>query len=68
MGTCSKHPDRQTAYQCMKHEIFMCEECLHCRDPEIYCKFRSSCAIHFLDKEKRREARRSPANHEEKVA
>jgi hypothetical protein len=34
----------------MKHEVYMCEECLHCRDPEIYCKFRSSCAIHFMEK------------------
>jgi hypothetical protein len=34
----------------MKHELYMCEECLHCRDPEIYCKFRPSCAIHFMEK------------------
>jgi hypothetical protein len=36
----------------MKHNIYMCEECLDCRDPEIYCKFRSSCPIHFLTKRK----------------
>lgn len=34
----------------MKHNIYMCEECLRCRDPEIYCKFRSSCPIWFMDK------------------
>jgi hypothetical protein len=36
----------------MKHNIYMCQECLDCRDPEIYCKFRSSCPIHFLTKRK----------------
>jgi len=36
----------------MKHNIYMCEECLDCRDPDLYCKFRSSCPIHFLTKRK----------------
>lgn len=26
----------------------MCGDGLRCRDPKIYCKFRSSCTIHFL--------------------
>jgi hypothetical protein len=34
----------------MKHEVYMGTKCLHCRDLEIYCKFRSSCAIHFMKK------------------
>jgi len=33
----------------MKHEIYLCEECLKCLDPEIYCKFRTSCPIWFTD-------------------
>jgi len=36
----------------MKHEIYMCEDCMECRDPDIYCKFRSSCPIHFITKRK----------------
>jgi uncharacterized 2Fe-2S/4Fe-4S cluster protein (DUF4445 family) len=52
MGTCINHPDRETSYLCMKHNIYLCEECLHCRDPEIYCKFRSSCPIWFITKRK----------------
>jgi hypothetical protein len=28
----------------------MCENCMNCRDPEIYCKFRTSCTIWFLTK------------------
>ncbi len=50
MGKCRNHPDRETAYRCMKHDHYLCEACLQCSDPDIYCKFRSSCAIHFLSK------------------
>ncbi len=52
MGTCINHPDRETSYLCMKHNVYLCEECLKCKDPEIYCKFRSSCPIWFLTKRK----------------
>jgi len=48
MGTCVNHPEIETSYLCMKHQIYLCESCLECRDPEIYCKFRSSCPIHFI--------------------
>jgi hypothetical protein len=30
----------------------MCENRLRCRDPEIYCKHRSACTIHFLTRRK----------------
>jgi len=52
LGNCVNHPDQETAYACLKHNIYMCTECLDCRDPEIYCKFRSACPIHFLTKRK----------------
>ncbi len=52
MGKCINHPDRETSYLCQKHNIYMCEECIKCRDPEIYCKFRSSCPIWFMNKGK----------------
>ena len=51
MAKCIHHPDRETAYKCMKHEIAMCTQCLKCRDPELYCKHRSSCAIHFMTRD-----------------
>ncbi len=41
-------------YRCEKHNIEMCDACLHCKDPELYCKFRSACMIHFMEKEKNR--------------
>ena len=50
MGKCINHPDRETIFMCMKHNIYLCEECLKCRDPEIHCKFRSSCPIWFMEK------------------
>lgn len=50
LGTCVNHPERETSYVCLKHNIYMCEECLACRDPAIYCKYRASCPIHFLTK------------------
>ena len=52
MGTCINHMERQTSYICMKHNIYQCEECLHCRDPELYCKFRESCPVWFMTKKK----------------
>jgi hypothetical protein len=52
MGTCINHPDRETPYICMKHQIYLCEACLECRDPKIYCKHRSACPIWFMSKRK----------------
>ena len=54
MGKCKNHPEVETSYCCMKHNYYLCEQCIACNDPEIYCKFRSSCAIYFLEKEARR--------------
>ncbi len=51
MGYCINHPDRETSFLCMKHNIYMCKECTKCNDPKIYCKFRPSCPIWFMDKE-----------------
>ena len=50
MGKCINHPDRETPYICMKHQVYLCEECLQCRDPHIYCKYRTSCPIWFMSK------------------
>lgn len=50
MGKCSCHPDQETSFMCMKHNKFLCEECLKCPDPNIHCKFRPSCPIWFLEK------------------
>ena len=62
MGKCINHPDRETNLLCMKHNVYMCDECARCRDPEIYCKFRSSCPIWFMHKEKNRAQRNREAD------
>jgi len=58
MGYCEFHPDRQTPFLCMKHERYLCESCLACFDPHIYCKHRPACPIWVVHKEKQREMRR----------
>ena len=50
MGQCACHPEIETRFLCMKHDRYLCEECLKCQDPELYCKFRLSCPIWFLEK------------------
>jgi uncharacterized 2Fe-2S/4Fe-4S cluster protein (DUF4445 family) len=52
MGKCIRHPDRETPYICLKHQIYLCEACLVCRDPKIFCKHRSACPIWFMGKRK----------------
>ena len=59
MGKCVNHPDRETSYMCSKHGIYLCEECLECRDPNIYCKFRSACPVWYEHKRKARRARQA---------
>lgn len=54
---CAHHPDRETRLACMKHEVYLCEECQRCRDPEIYCKFRTACPIWFATRKQRRQAK-----------
>jgi hypothetical protein len=54
MGVCINHRDRQTNYLCLKHNVYLCDECLSCRDPQLYCKFRSSCLIWFIAKQKKK--------------
>lgn len=48
MGKCKKHPNRETPYMCAKYNIYLCKECLQCRDPKLYCKHRSACPIYFI--------------------
>jgi uncharacterized 2Fe-2S/4Fe-4S cluster protein (DUF4445 family) len=54
MGKCARHPERETRFQCLKHGTWMCDECLGCRDPELYCKNRSACPIWFIEKRRKR--------------
>jgi len=50
---------------CMKHTVYLCGECLECREPNIYCKYQSSCPIWFM--QKRREGWDAEAETEKRV-
>ena len=50
MGKCLCNPEIETSMICMKDNVYLCEGCLSCRNPEIYCKFRTSCPIWFAQK------------------
>lgn len=62
MTTCVRHPQREATHQCLKYGNYLCDECLRCRDPKLYCKHRPACAIWFIDKQRRRQ------EHEEQSA
>jgi hypothetical protein len=54
MGKCTCHPEKETRFQCLKHDVWLCDECLSCRDPQLYCKNRSACPIWFIEKRRKR--------------
>jgi hypothetical protein len=53
MSCCPENGEEQGRYKCEKHQTYMCEGCLKCKDPELYCKYRPSCMIHYLEKHRR---------------
>lgn len=53
MPRCINHPDRETNYVCMEHNIAMCEECLECRDI-LQAPLCLSCLVHTQAKAKGR--------------
>lgn len=54
MGKCICDLDKETRFQCLKHNVWLCDECLSCRDPKLYCKHRSACPIWFIEKRQMR--------------
>ena len=42
---------------CMKYNRYQEGETVACQDPDLYCKFRPQCLIHFMDKRRRRRER-----------
>jgi uncharacterized 2Fe-2S/4Fe-4S cluster protein (DUF4445 family) len=42
---CTKHPEKEGTFYCAKYNRYLCEDCLACQDPTIYCKHRTSCLI-----------------------
>ncbi len=42
---CTNHPDREATIRCEKDNVYLCQDCLKCPNPDIYCKVRTSCII-----------------------
>jgi hypothetical protein len=48
-------------YRCEKHRVDVTQRSPRCKDPELYCKFRSACVINFLEKEARKSLKKIPS-------
>jgi hypothetical protein len=42
---CANHQDRPGTYYCAKYNRYLCDECIQCSDPTLFCKHRTSCLI-----------------------
>jgi hypothetical protein len=51
MDVCLNHPDQPAALVCMKYHVRFCDRCTRCRDPKLYCKYRTACPIWFIAKD-----------------
>jgi hypothetical protein len=58
MSCCPNDADSGTRYDCQKHQIQMEAAGARCKDPELYCKFRPACLIHFLERERARQGQK----------
>lgn len=47
---CTNHPDKAGNYYCAKYNRYLCDECLRCQDPNIFCRHRTACIIWELTK------------------
>jgi len=46
--------DGNIRYLCMKYNRHQQGKQITCQDPDLYCKYRSSCLIHYQEKQRRR--------------
>jgi len=51
---------------CIKYNEIMAPENAVCRHPGDYCKYRTSCVIHFLGREKETSARHGQVSSDKK--
>ncbi len=54
--------------ECIKFNEKMMSKEAHCRHPGDYCKFRSSCIIHFMEKENKYESSQRNKMNQEKIS
>ncbi len=42
--------EKKLQLPCLKYNRYQDGRDPHCADPELYCKFRTACLIHFMEK------------------
>ncbi len=42
---CANHPDKEANHFCAKYSRYLCDDCLKCQDPTLYCRYRTMCLI-----------------------
>lgn len=55
MSDYDQHDGDAVLYDCQKYQIKVSAENAECKDPKLYCKFRPSCMIHFMARQRTRE-------------
>lgn len=54
--------------ECLKFNEKMPAENAECRHPDDYCKYRTSCIIFFMEKEKKREGKAETDKGNKRIA
>ncbi|MCL5036327.1 MAG: hypothetical protein M1269_04325 [Chloroflexi bacterium] len=42
---CINHPENLAEYYCAEDQVWLCDECVSCRHPGVYCKYRTKCIV-----------------------
>lgn len=53
MDAAEKEDDQRLP--CMKYNRYQDRQEAHCSDPQLYCKYRTSCLIDFMEKNNARQ-------------
>jgi hypothetical protein len=50
---CARHADTPAIHNCAKYGRYLCEDCLCCQDPKLFCRWRTSCVIWEVSRHQR---------------
>jgi hypothetical protein len=62
MSGCDNQKETEVTYTCSKYGLRLAPALASCKDPKLYCKYRTSCLIHFLEKQRRAPGSRPAAD------
>ncbi|MBI5525626.1 MAG: hypothetical protein HY897_04775 [Deltaproteobacteria bacterium] len=52
---CVNHPARPARLRCTKYSKPLCDMCVACQDPALYCKFRTECLVWEIERQKKKD-------------